>query len=278
MVNTGNKLYAIWITLDDNIVKCIIGFVFCFFGGMYPTVFAGVQAAEQGGRALVVKSIGDLSEEATRIINESKKDDKESESKSSHEYIKRKTLFVMQKMNPEKVDNALRNIYTVWLAVISVLVVQFARTIQMANSVADFLTRPADKYIKPVVKAALPLEYQQWVPIIMLWTCKTVGMSLAWTLVSIRVAFVSSMQGGLMLARSGYVALRARNITLSGLIDEKHGNTNLDEYAAYGFAALGFCFQLYFRLNPPFPMNIVLFPFRLCEWTLRYGVMKASSL
>lgn len=248
---------------------------------MYPTVFASVQAAEQSGRALFIKSVGELSEEATRILNESKKDDKESDGKenlSSKEYMKQKTLFVMQKMNPEKVNTAIRNMYTVWLAVISVLVVQFARTIQTAQSVADFLARPADKYVKPIVKVSLPPEYQQWVPIIMSWSCKIVGMSLAWTLLSIRVAFASSLQGGLMLSRSGYEALRKRNMNLGGLIEGKHGTTYLDEYAAYGCAAIGFGFQLYFRLSPPFPLNIILFPFQVCEWTLRYGVMKATSL
>mmetsp|Transcript_21089 Transcript_21089/g.45992 ORF Transcript_21089/g.45992 Transcript_21089/m.45992 type:complete len:336 (+) Transcript_21089:183-1190(+) len=281
IIDAGQKLYATWIKLDDNIIKSIIGFVFCFFGGMYPTVFAGVQAAEQGGRALVVKSIGELSEEATRIIDESKKDDKESIAKeklSNQEFMKRKTLFVLKKMNPEKVNRALRNIYSVWLAVISVLVVQFARTIQMANTVAEFLEKPADKYLQPVVKATIPPEYQQWVPIIISWTSKTVGMYLAWTLTSIQAAFVSSMQGGLMLARSGNKALRSHKITLGGLIQEDQVNANLDEYAAYGFAAIGFCFQMYFRLNPPFPLNIILSPFSLGEWALRYGMMKATAV
>jgi len=277
-----NKLCEIWNTLDDNIIKSITGFAFCFCGGMYPTVFAGVQAAEQGGRALLVRSLNDLSEEATRILNESEKDDQEIEKKkadlSNQEYMKRKTLFVLQKMNPDKVNTALMNLYKVWFAVIAVLVVQFAQTIQMANSIADFLTQPADHYVKPVVEAMIPREYHQWTPILMEWACKTVGMSLAWTLASIRAAFASSMQGGLMLSRSGLVALRQRNIDLGGFITvHDHSKTNLDEYVAYGFAALGFLFQLYFRLSPPFPLNIVLFPFHVAEWILRYGVMKASG-
>ena len=72
-------------------------------------------------------------------------------------------------MNPEKVNNALRNIYAVWLAVLSVLVVQFARTIQMANSIADFLSKPADRFLSPVVLAAIPKEYKQWAPVLVLW-------------------------------------------------------------------------------------------------------------
>lgn len=102
-------------------------------------------------------------------------------------------------------------------------------------------------------------------------------MSLAWTVASIQVAFASSMQGGMMLARSGYEALRRRNITLGGLVKQNHADSNVDEFAAYAFAAMGFCFQLYFRLNPPFPLNIILAPFKIAEWSLRYGMMKATA-
>jgi hypothetical protein len=173
LIQAGNKINAAWSKLDDNIVKSIIGFAFCFCGGMYPTLFAGVQAAEQGGRALVVQSLKDLSEETTRILDESKKDDQQLEKKSTdlstEDYVKHKTLFVLQKMNADKVNTALHHMYTVWLAVISVLVVQFARTIQTANSIADFLAKPADTYAKPVVVAMIPPEYQQWVPILLKW-------------------------------------------------------------------------------------------------------------
>mmetsp|Transcript_31057 Transcript_31057/g.34740 ORF Transcript_31057/g.34740 Transcript_31057/m.34740 type:complete len:337 (-) Transcript_31057:127-1137(-) len=280
LIEYGKKIQVLWNKLDDSIVKSIIGFAFCFFGGFYPTLFSGVQAAEQGGRAIVVESITELATEATRIIEESKKDSKENpdvKELSNKEYMKRKTLFVLQKMNPEKINSALRNIYTVWLAVISVLVVQFARTIQMAASIADFLSRPVDRFIAPVVQAAIPSEYRQWTPVILSWTCKTIGMSLAWTLTSIQIAFASSMQGGLMLSRSGYKALRKRNISLGGLIPDNINDTNFDEYAAYTFAAIGFLFQMKCGLNPPFPLNIILFPFKIGEWSLRYGMMKASS-
>merc|ERR1711935_880457 len=104
--------------------------------------------------------------------------------------------------------------------------------------------------------------------------------TLAWTLASIKVAFASSMQGGLMLSRHGITALKARNIDLGGMlanVKDDLSATKADEYAAYGFAAAGFLFQLYNRMNPPFPLNIVLFPFTMAEWALRYGVMKASG-
>lgn len=281
VIQIGNGINAGWNKLDDNIVKSLMGFAFCFFGGMFPMVFAGVQAAEQAGRALIFESIAELATEAQRILRESKKDDDASKTDklSSQEYVQHKTLFVLQKMNPEKVNTALQNIWKVWFAVISVLVVQFARTIQTANSIADFLKKPADRYVKPVAEAMIPPEYQQWIPILIEWTNKTVGMSLAWILASIKVAFASSMQGGLILSRNGLTALKQRNIDLGGILAgyTHHSSSSIDEHAAYFFAALGFGFQLYHRLDLPFPLNIILFPFTMAEWALRYGVMKASG-
>jgi len=286
MVTFATKAWWLWNhkQVDDHVLKSIIGFAFCFFGGMYPTVFAAIQAAEQGGRALLMQSIGELSEEAGRILEESKKDDDATSTSKmdGQEYAKHKTLFVLQKMNPEKVNSALTNMYKVWFAVISVLVVQFARTIQTANSIAEFLTKPSDTYAKPVVLAMLPPEYHQWTPILIEWSCKTVGMSLAWLLTSIRVAFASALQGGLILARSGIVVARKNQMDFMGIIANTNENPSkkkeLEDRAAYMLAALGFLFQMYFRLTPPFPLNFVLFPFRMAEWSLRYGMMKMSTI
>ena len=93
-------------------IEFCIGFIFCFFGGVYPTLFAAVQAAENGGRKTVVEAIKDLANEAMIIVEESKKDDEKDEDKdgkkdvteaSAKEYLQRKTLLVLKKMNPDKV-------------------------------------------------------------------------------------------------------------------------------------------------------------------------------
>lgn len=154
IVNTS-KLYALFKKLPQNVILFFNGLVFCFFGGLFPTLFAAVQAAEHGGRQTFIDALGDLSEEFMTIIEESKKDDKEDKDKdgksdvdqiSSGEYIARKTTLVLRKMNPEKVDKAFSSMYRIWLAVAAVLSIQFARTVSMALSIADFLKKPC-KYI-----------------------------------------------------------------------------------------------------------------------------------
>lgn len=57
--------------------------------------------------------------------------------------------------------------YRVWLAVAAVLTLQFARTINMALSIAEFLNRPCDRFISPTLQIAIPDEYDKWVPVVM---------------------------------------------------------------------------------------------------------------
>jgi hypothetical protein len=102
-------------------------------------------------------------------------------------------------------------------------------------------------------------------------------MSLAWTIASIQIAFASSMKGGLMLSRAGYKALLRHNIRLGGLIVDNHEHTNIDEFASYAFAALGFIFQFMVGFKAPFPLNLLLWPFEIGEWIIRVGLMRASS-
>jgi hypothetical protein len=82
MFKMTGKAYAVYKKLPANAIKFMVGFTFCFFGGMYPTVFAAVQAAEHGGRQIVVHAVGDLAEEAMSIIEASKKDDEKDEDKA----------------------------------------------------------------------------------------------------------------------------------------------------------------------------------------------------
>jgi hypothetical protein len=178
VIRGGRFAHKVWSQLDQDAIESILGFVFCFFGGLYPTLFSAVQAAEYGGRAKLVEALGDLAEEATKILDESKKDDKidvdgdgkaDVDQLSSREFVERKTLLVLRKMNPQKVDAALSSIYSVWMCVMAVLAVQFARTVQMANSISDFMVKPVDRFIAPVVKAATPDQYDRWVPVVLGW-------------------------------------------------------------------------------------------------------------
>ena len=110
--------------LPQNMMLFIYGVIFCFFGGTFPTLFAAIQAAEYGGRKTVMNAITDLADEALIILDEVKKDDdvdadkdgkKDVDDLSGSELLKRKTLLVLKKMNPEKIDKAVGSLYRVYV-------------------------------------------------------------------------------------------------------------------------------------------------------------------
>lgn len=68
IISVSSKLWAFYKTLPQNVIRFWTGFIFCFFGGLYPVTFAAVQAAEHGGRKLVVEALSELSDEAVKIL------------------------------------------------------------------------------------------------------------------------------------------------------------------------------------------------------------------
>jgi hypothetical protein len=178
LITNGQKARELYNKLPQNVINFFIGFVFCFFGGLYPVLFAAVQAAEYGGRATVMDALKDLSDEANGIIGASKKDDKLDEDNdgiadvdqiAAKELVHRKTMLVLRKMNPEKVDRALNSMYRVWLSVAAVLTIEFAKTIALALSISDYMKQPVTRFVAPTVQLAVPDEYRKWVPVILGW-------------------------------------------------------------------------------------------------------------
>ncbi len=124
VIEALNFAYQIYKRLPQNAITFLIGTIFCFFGGLFPALFAAVEAAEHAGYQMVMVSVKDLADEAMIIIKESKKDDAVDDNKdgipdveqiSGREYTIRKTKLVLKKMNPEKVS---RVKYEKWLGFI----------------------------------------------------------------------------------------------------------------------------------------------------------------
>jgi hypothetical protein len=108
------KAYALYKTLPEDQLQFLIGFMICFFGGVYPALFAAIEAAKHGGLNKVKLALKDLADEAMVIIEANKKDDNLDEDKDgkpdvgqldSKALLVRKANLVVTKMNPQKVCN-----------------------------------------------------------------------------------------------------------------------------------------------------------------------------
>jgi len=273
VISISQKIYKVYKELPTNVLYLLIGTVMCFFGGFYPTVFAALQAAEHGGLTTVRKALSALSKEVMVIVQENKKDNKkdddgdgisDADQIEGRELVKRKVKLVLTKMNPEKVNDAISAIYKVWMSVLAVLTIEFARTIALALTISEFSKKFTDRFLLPIVKKATPAEYQKWCPVLLDWFCKSIGMSIAWKIQSVISAFTSALAGGLIMSRAMLL------IFYKG--EKDHEDTSADEIASYVFAGLGFYFQYQMKFDAPFPLNVILWPVELAETYIRWAV------
>jgi hypothetical protein len=156
--------------LPQNFLEFGIGIIFCFFGGVYPTLFAAVQAAENGGRTAVLDALYDLAQEATIIVEESKKDDTADEDKdgkkdvveiTNKEYYQRKTLLVLRKMNPEKVSH-IQGVITMIIMMKLSFYCQSATPVSLLTNWIDSVGRPTlgrlTRQSTPFIEFGWPLQ------------------------------------------------------------------------------------------------------------------------
>ena len=69
-------------------------------------------------------------------------------------------LYLFLSTAAEPLPNEMQPMCTVWMSVLAVLTIQFARTIALALTISDFFKNFADRFLLPIVRAATPQEYQ----------------------------------------------------------------------------------------------------------------------
>jgi len=154
------------------------------------------------------------------------------------------------------------------MAVVAVLKVQFAQTITFGVVIGDFIFKSADPYLRPALYKLLPDEYAKWVPLIVKYLCRSIGISVSWFLQRIVSGFSSALRGAEIFLR-GTLAWTARNFAHYPKIET---NSLTFSGVAFVFAMIGFLWQLSRAFTLPFPLNILLFPFSMIEYFLMYMV------
>merc|ERR1711865_1275532 len=96
------------------------------------------------------------------------------------ELLKRKTRLVMSKCHPEEINMALAGLFTSWMGVVGVLKAKFAKTIALAVTIGDLVRVPFLKVVAPTAKHVVPAEYHLWIPVVLGWIAKSIGIAIAW--------------------------------------------------------------------------------------------------
>ena len=248
----------------------------CFFGGDFLTLIAAMEAFRMSGYEATKESIANIAQDFKKIAAENKKDDdadsngdgvKDVLQITPADLVRRKTMLFIKVADPKRLTDSIAVISATFFAVIATLKLQFAKTITLGCAIGDAISRPADKYILPILEKSLPKEYAKWASPVMHYFIKSLSISVAWTVQRVLSAVHSAMRGGLMFSRNILAYLSKMNYIH---IDAEE--TVLDEVVGYGFALMGIWFQLSLGFSIPFPLNVVLFPFTLLEYTLMWVV------
>jgi len=276
-IRMGRMGYYAYTIMPVDLFQACIGLGLCFCGGSYCASIAAIEAFRMTGWEATRAALIDISDEAKRVQAandvDNKKDDDgngvaDVEELPPAELLQRKaSVFMVAVKDPNKLSLALGGLYTAWIAVQGTLRVEFARTITLGVSMAEMATPVALKAGVPILAHLLPPKYHHWIPAIIKNTVRALAVSLAWRLQVMQSAMQSALRGGLLFARA---LLRWAN--QKKFVELDANDTYLDEVTGYAVAAFGFYCQLTWGFAMPFPLNLVMWPFTLVEWYIRWSI------
>jgi len=262
--------------IPADLITAIMGLVVCFFGGMFPTVIAAVEAWNIAGGAHAQECLMVAYNEIKKVRAANKKDDELDEDNdgiadvdqiSAEELVKRKVHMFATTVAPKTLNDAIAGIYTGWVGVVATLKLQFAKVIALGASIGQLIKKPAEVVLVPILSRVMPEDYHPWIEVIIGTLCKSVAISFAWMIQRVISAFHSAIRGGLMFSRG---ILRWAN--KEGYIKLHEDESMLDEYAGWAMAALGFYTQFRLRFTLPWILSIILWPYTVAEWYIVWTI------
>lgn len=268
--------------MPEKVVYASIGFIVCFFGGIFPATIAAVEAFLLCGGRESLACINELYVEFQKLQAANKKDDKKDDDHNgvadvdqllAKDLLMRKANLAFQSVDPERVSSGVVGLYTGWVGVLAILKIRFARTVTLGEAIGKQISKPASR-LQPMLEDMLPQEYKRWAPVIIRWTCKTIAISISWWIERVIAAVHSAIRGGHLFGKH-----LVDHLQEAGVLPKGPDQTNREEAIAWGIAFLGVMFQFSMGFALPFPLNILLFPIRLVEsfiaWTQVWSVAMA---
>eukprot|EP00931_Biecheleriopsis_adriatica_P025548 TRINITY_DN15652_c0_g1_i1.p1 TRINITY_DN15652_c0_g1~~TRINITY_DN15652_c0_g1_i1.p1 ORF type:complete len:348 (+),score=81.89 TRINITY_DN15652_c0_g1_i1:80-1123(+) len=261
--------------LPEPIITAMLGFLVCFFGGVFPATIAAAEAWNSYGGAEAWSQAGILFGEFMKVADASKKDDAKDEDKDgkpdnkdlpADELVEQKLLLALKIMDPEKVNAAVVCLYTGWVAVVGVLKMQFAKTVALGTAIGDKVYGPASR-LEPMLCNMVPEDYHKWVPFCTKWSCKIIAVSMAWWVTRVISAVHSAVRGGLIFGKHLVDYLHKNDI-----LKQEHKDTYIDEGIGWTLAVLGFTAQFMCGFQLPFLLSFLLWPVQLLEAFIVWSV------
>lgn len=260
----------------EEYVPMAFGLVLAFFGGNFIALIAAVEAFKLCGWEITKRCLLALYGDYLVVKEASDKDDLVDDNHdgvadvlqiNKRELATRKIKLAIKSCNPEVISEALGGLNTAILGVIATLRAEFAYTVTLGATIGTITAKVIYTVAFPVLRQIVPPDYHKWISPLIKYICRGFGVTIAWWLQTLSSTIHSALRGGeqftkgliLYLARNGYTATITEGSILFGAI-------------MYTLALTGFYWQIINGFSLIFPLNILLFPFTLLEWTVRYVI------
>ena len=287
----------------EQLIIMLCGLVLCFFGGVYIVSLAALEAAyRMGGTALL--------DDLYYVYKTVQKVSKEVLSDAQNEQLDQQDLYdAMVKIEqPMKLQSAMSNLWSVYVAVLATLSMQFAQVVTIALGMASCIRPTMLKILRPPIAMILTTsnwKLHHWLDhhrnpdgdwleehaeskeegesVLISTVVNVLVMWFAWTLYAFVAAYYAGLRGGRMFAdallgKEGFLSKFCKG-HCCGCFEEGSCLANwldsdgyADEVVMYVLAAMGIWAQVESGFKLFFPLNIVLMPLTLIEWFLRYQV------
>mmetsp|Transcript_4448 Transcript_4448/g.7212 ORF Transcript_4448/g.7212 Transcript_4448/m.7212 type:complete len:340 (+) Transcript_4448:88-1107(+) len=279
---TFDFFHGIWVKLEpyhpEELIEAVFGIFLAFFGGHYVITLAAIEAYRMCGWSTTYKYLKIIWDDYKLVRAESRKDDTIDADNdgvydvlqiSKQELFTRKLKLAAKSCNPDKLSMAAGGLYTGFMGVIATLRVQFAQTVTLGAVIGGTFSAYAQRIFQPLFVHVVPNEYAKWVPVLIDYVCKLIGVSIAWFVQRVISAFYSAIRGANLVSK-GVLSYAARH----NYINASFADASSNHYAALtmALAGAGFMFQISNYMQLPFPFNIVFFPLSIVEYILNYFV------
>jgi len=213
-----------------------------------------------------------------KIVEKNKEDDQRDDNNdgipdvkqiSSQELFTRKLHLFLTSLNPVQVSNALSGIWMGFMAVVAVLRVQFAQTIALGASIGSVFEKAVHNTLEPALKVAIPADYHRWIPVIVTYGCRIIGVSIAWTVQRFISAFYTAFRGAQLCLKGALHYAKFKGLIPSEDVDE---HSTVIMLIVGALALFGFWCQASSFFSLPFPLNILLAPLSFVEYFLTWWV------
>jgi len=262
----------------EELVPAVVGILLVFFGGTFAVLIQAIEAARLFGFNKTMQSLRVLFRQLAIARDAYERDNKVDEDKDGVADVKqidtkqlaiRKMTLFLRTVDPQELATALEGLTQAWLAIIGTLRIKFAQAITLGSSIGNALHKYLSPLIIKTVGHLVPKDYKRWFPIVLQYTFRYIGVSLAFYIVRIVSAVFMGMKGAelFIVGTTNYLV---RHSYLSG--DYIDTGSWMVSAAFTALALFGAYWQISSNFSLPFPLNILLLPLSILERVLLFAV------